>query len=349
MSVHALPHTVEEITPAWLTSALSERFPGARVSAAEMTQFIDGTAQKCRFALTYESAEAGGPSSVWVKGGFDPKGASQGDAFANETRFFKDIAPLVDMLLPDAFFGGIDDATNNGVLVLEDLILSDATFGRATEPLDAEMAKRVLSQQARLHARFWGGRDLEGLEWVKPGGSIAAAGVVDQYFGLWDTASGLERFKFLTDEQRERERVQAAMNALMRDMIEQPRCVVHGDSQGGNLFFIGDQPGYLDWQHCMRGNWAFDVSGFMMTALTVETRRKHQKDLLRHYLGELAAHGADAPGFDEAWNDYSRYALWAFMWVMCPVEAHPEEICCLNTERACAAIEELGTLQKLGV
>lgn len=344
-----VPATVADITPEWLEAALAPRFPGAHVTAMAMDGFIDGTAQKCRFAIDYDPAGPAGPPSLWVKGGFDPKGASQGNAFSNEVLFYRDLAPLLDISLPDSFYGAIDDATNNGVVVLEDLILRGATFGRATEPLTPETAARVLSLQARLHARFWGGRDAANFRWLVPGGAIAGAGVVDQYFGFWDTARPLPRFGFLNAEQRDKPRMQAALNRLMEHLRTHPLCVLHGDSQGGNLFFNDGAPGYLDWQHSMLGHWAFDLSGFLVTSLTVADRRAHDRALVAHYLSELAAAGVEAPPFDEAWDDYVRYVMWAFMWVMCPVEAHPEAVCSANSERVCAAMADLGTLGKLGV
>ena len=343
-----LPSRIEEITPVWLTEALQEAFPGAEVRGLTQTHFIDGTAQKIRYQVDYAPGGPAGPPSLWVKGGFDPKGAQQGDAFANEVRFFRDLAPRLQINLPGCFFGGVDSRSNNGVVVLEDLLRRGVTFGRATEPLSPEQAARVLSLQAQLHARFWRSDEVRAFPWLRAGGAIAGAGMVDQFFGFWDAYSALPRFQFLTSAQRERQRVQTAMNALIRDLRDHPVCLIHGDSQGGNLFFDPDgAPGYLDWQHCMLGNWAFDLAGFVITSVTVADRRAHERDLLAHYLRELAAAGASAPGFDEAWRDYARYAMWAFMWVMCPVEAHPEEVCSLNAERACAAIEDLGTLTKL--
>ena len=184
-----VPASPEEITPDWLNGALDGAFPGVRVTTIRQTGFIDGTAQKLRFQLTYAPDGRQGPPSLWIKGGFDPKGAEQGDAFANEVRFFLDLAPLLDINIPRCFFGVIDAASNNGVVILEDLILRGATFGRATAPLSADQAAAVLSLQARFHARFWRGRDVAQFPWLVPGGAIARAGIVDQYFGLWDDAA----------------------------------------------------------------------------------------------------------------------------------------------------------------
>jgi hypothetical protein len=346
----SLPAHADEITADWMTQMLQQRFPGVVIDSIRQTHFIDGTAQKLRFELDYAPGWRfeGAPNSLWVKGGFDPKGVIQGDAFANEVRFFADIAPDLRCLVPQSYGGAIDKKTNNGVVLLEDLLVCGATFGSATSPLSPDQAARVLELLAAVHAQFWGPRRINAPDWLRPGGSIAATGMVDQYFGLWPMAAPLPRFSHLTATQRDRPRMQAALNALMTDLRRRGDCLLHGDSQAGNLFFNrGGQPGYLDWQHCMLGVWAFDVCGMLVPGLTVEDRRRHQHDLLHHYLGALVGHGVEPPPFEQAWFDYARYAIWAFMWTMCPVTAHPEEVCSLNSERACAAIEDLGSVQKL--
>ncbi|MBA2933841.1 phosphotransferase [Sphingomonas sp. CGMCC 1.13654] len=342
------PATADAITPLWMEQALSARFPGTRIATIKLTTFIDGTAQKMRYEIAYETRPDGAPASLWTKGGFDPKGASQGDAFANEVRFFRDISPDLSINLPDCYFGAIDPLSNNGVVLLEDLTARGASFGRATIPLTPEQAAAVLTAQAQCHAYFWQGYGKKPPRWLRPGGAIAATGMVDQYFGLWDGAAPRPRFAHLTAGQRDRDRMRRALNRLMDDLRTRPICLLHGDPQHGNLFFDpGGRPGYLDWQHCMLGVWAFDVAGFLVTALTVPDRRSHERDLLAHYLTALGAAGVGAPAFEDAWADYARYAMWGFMWAMCPVDAHPEEICSSNTERACTAMSDLDTVRLL--
>src|SRR5438094_245996 len=73
---------------------------------------------------------------------------------------------------------------------------------------------------------------------------------------------------------------------------------------------------WIDWQLVQPGSWATDVSYHIATVLDIGTRRAHEADLLRHYLAELAAHGAPAPAWDEAWELYTLsfcygYFLWA--------------------------------------
>lgn len=351
MSAPAYPTDIDAMTPAWISQALSTRFPGVQVADARITKRIDGTATKLRYALDYanESARAGAPPSLWIKSGFNAIGANQGEAFANEVNFFRDIAPLLPINKPDCYFGQIEPTTRNGVILLEDLINRGATFGEATHPLTPEQAAGVLSLQARYHAKFWGDANLcARFPWVKAGGAIAGAGMVDQFFGLWEPAMSRPRFDLVPAAQREKSRVQAALNRLMQDLRENPICFAHGDAHGANLYFDRDgAPGYLDWQHVMYGCWAFDTANFLITSLTIPDRRAHERPLLAHYRKELAANGVAVPSEDELFLTYRRYAMWPFMWVMLPDGVHPEPICMLNAERACTAIADLNTLEAL--
>jgi hypothetical protein len=344
-----VPATQDAITPQWMMAALADHFPGVEVASITLTKFIDGTAQKLRYALDFAPGKDGGaPPSVWVKGGFDTKGADQGEAFANEVRFFSDIAPLLTIEMPACYYGEVDPVTRNGVLLLEDLILRDTIFGDSSTPLHPDQTAAILSLQARYHARFWNGADLSDFAWLKAGGALGGANMVDQYFGLWDAAMPLPRFGFLNDAQREKPRMQAALNIMVDALQSEAICLVHGDSGVPNIYFTGrGEAGYLDWQQVMKGHWAFDLAALMITSLTIDDRRANERDLLEHYLSELRANGVDAPGFDTAWRDYRRFAMWPFMWVMCPPTVHPEEVCSLLSERAVAAIDDLESVRAL--
>ncbi|MFV0644574.1 MAG: phosphotransferase [Sphingomonadaceae bacterium] len=344
-----IPATQNDITPEWMTAALSSHFPDVEVTALTQTKFIDGTAQKLRFSLEFAPGrQAGVPTSLWVKGGFDTRGADQGEAFANEVRFFRDIAPLLQIERPAAYYGEVDRKTRNGVVILEDLLLRGATFGDSRTPLHPDQTAALLSLQAQYHARFWNDSALDHFTWLKAGGAMAEANMVDQYFSLWDSASALPRFAYLNEEQRDRPRMQKALNTMVAALQSEAICLIHGDSGVPNVYFTdANVPGYLDWQHTMKGHWAFDLAALVITSLTVDDRRISEVDLLKHYLSELQANGVDAPCFDSAWLDYRRFAIWPFMWVMCPPTVHPEEVCSLLSQRAVSAIADLDTVSAL--
>jgi hypothetical protein len=55
-----------------------------------------------------------------------------------------------------------------------------------------------------------------------------------------------------------------------------------------------------------RGPWALDVGYHIASTLTVDDRRRSERDLVRHYLARLAAEGVEAPAEDEAWPGVRR-------------------------------------------
>ena len=99
----------------------------------------------------------------------------------------------------------------------------------------------------------------------------------------------------------------------------------------------------------MRGHWAFDVSYFLTLSLSVEDRRKNDRDLIRYYLDRLKVFGVTPPAFEDAWVSFRQHIMWCFLTTLCPVEKQSEEICTLNAERTCAAMVDLDTLGSLGV
>ena len=56
---------------------------------------------------------------------------------------------------------------------------------------------------------------------------------------------------------------------------------------------------FFDWEAVQTGNWAQDVAYHLATVLSIEDRRAHERELLGHYLAELAAHGGPAIDFEE--------------------------------------------------
>lgn len=66
-----LPTSLEGLTPAWLTAALSERHPGTVVEDLRVESVIWGTATKVFLDVQYRHRPAGGPPrALCVKGGF---------------------------------------------------------------------------------------------------------------------------------------------------------------------------------------------------------------------------------------------------------------------------------------
>src|SRR5260221_14728993 len=93
--------------------------------------------------------------------------------------------------------------------------------------------------------------------------------------------------------------------SLERATTELPRTLLHGDSHVGQTYITGDgRMGLTDWQATLQGGWGYDFAYLVGSACEPDDRRAWERELLELYLGRLAAAGAPAPGFDDAWLTY---------------------------------------------
>ena len=352
LSAPAVPVTLEQVTPEWLTAALDQRYPGTQVLSMRHGTIIRGMATKAQLFLTYNDAGKahGLPESLWVKSGFDALNDELRAHNQTEACFFRDLAPSLSINIPKTWLELVDPPRHNGLMLFEDLTARNVTFGRQTTPLEPDEMLRVLDLQAGYHGAFWKDRRLEAFDWLTVGGMIVSSNVCDIFLGFWDMVETLPRFDFVPPQLRDPALIRRAIQTLHANDAREANCIVHGDAHQSNLFFDPDgTPGYLDWASVMRGHWAFDVSYVLVGSQRVEDRRRLQRDQLAYYLDRLSAITGEVIPFDEAWLAYRQHAMWMFMTTLCPVELHPEELCMINAERACAAIVDLDTVASLGL
>ena len=60
-----------------------------------------------------------------------------------------------------------------------------------------------------------------------------------------------------------------------------------------------DDVGFLDWQMVRRGNWSLDLGYFLQGALTIEDRRRSERELLDEYRAALTLPADEMPSADE--------------------------------------------------
>ena len=81
--------------------------------------------------------------------------------------------------------------------------------------------------------------------------------------------------------------------------------MLHGDPHIGNTYLLpSGEVGFLDWQVARRGNWSLDLGYFLQGALTVEDRRRSERDLLVEYRDSLGLPADELPSADEIWLRY---------------------------------------------
>ena len=345
-----MPKTFTEVDISWLTVALRSTKTineNTRVTEFDSELLGDGAGflgDLARIRLTYEDGE--GPPSVILKiptrkqenRGF---GLLVG-AYESEVLFYNELAPLVDVRIPEHYFAAIEPNTRiatlmervlsalpeqvtlwllprlttavgrldrRSVIVMEDLgdvRIGDQVAGASIA--DAELAIDIL---ARFHAAFWNSQDLD-RRWLKRQDEMVLV------------AHGLYLQALPTLEARFHDRLDAKTRtvidaitergpALLRRITKGPLTLVHGDYRMDNLTFFGDEPpaaGIIDFQGVRVGHPVTDVAYFLRPNLTPDTADKEELLLLHRYQRELKHHGVMDYSFETLAGDYELAQLW---------------------------------------
>jgi phosphotransferase family enzyme len=325
VSAPAIPTTLDELLePEWLTAALGIRFPGVQVTKVTPGPVVERVSTNARF--TIESASplpAGLPPRLCAKGYFSETGRSTPGVGEVEASFYRELAPVSGVRTLHSVYADVDAETHHGVVISADVIAAGGEFLDALSPFTPEQVSQSLEQYATLHARTWDDDHWMEQAWLRPKRSsfMVARGLPDiEYNFTGPNGAGVPT------EVRDAQRLLDAYKALIaRQCDAEARSVVHGDAHIGNLFLDGDrQPCLIDWQMVSHGPWALDVGYHIASALPVDDRERTERDLLRHYLDNLRARGAEPPPWDDAWDEYRRGIVYGFfLWGITRLVAPP--------------------------
>ncbi len=340
-----LPMSLDEVSPAWLSDALDTEVVHARREGERA-----GTSTSARFVLTYPSGAPDDlPGSVYVKGGFDPVMRRRvWAALIMEARFYAELAPDVPINIPRVLFAGVDHHARQGVVILEDMAARDVEFGHITEPRGVDTVARLIELQARLHARFWADPRLDAYAtWGEPQRSFLDYLLREKHWDAVHQRVYADRLHALLPDR------ELALRALHRcweldDAL--PRTLLHGDPHSGNQYFEADgSPGFMDWQCPFPGAPGHDHAEMLITSLTVEERRVHERDLISLYREVLVASGvAEAPSFDDLFLSYRHNQMHNMVQaVFNPYDMQTQEVTDLSALRAITAAEDLDPIGAL--
>ena len=299
----AIPQGWDAITPEWMTSVLAGHCPGAQVDDVRVALRDDGTNRRARLELTYSVGS--GPATVFGKA-VDPDHAelvALTSGLYHEPRLFAaGVALPLDH--PTVYSALIDEDRSDFLMIMEDVVARGADPRDSTRPMTVDQVASGVRGLARLHSEYWGDRLTENpaLGWVEP-------------FVAFD---GLQYAPLHIAHERLGDTVSAEIPALSAEelfvdiwaryiatLTTSPQTLLHGDPHIGNTYVLpGDEVGFLDWQLVRRGNFSLDLGYFLQGALTVEERRRSERELLDEYRGALTLPADEMPTADEVFLRY---------------------------------------------
>jgi aminoglycoside phosphotransferase (APT) family kinase protein len=127
--------------------------------------------------------------------------------------------------------------------------------------------------------------------------------------------------------------------------------LLHGDAHIGNTYVLpnGDV-GFLDWQVVRRGEWSQDAGYFLISALTEQDRRAHERYLLEEYRCRLDVPSGERPSAQVAWERYRAtpaYGLAIWLSTLGTDGYQLREVSTTLSQRFASAFLELDTLSAL--
>ena len=292
------------VTPRWLETTLD--LPRGSVTSVRVLDEDSGTAARARVAVD-AAPEAGLPETAFIK--FMPRSYPQHvlmnlfDLGAREVQTYQALGDAPPVRIPRCYAALVDDRRRRNILVLEDLGPT-ARFRTVLESVTATEADAVIDAMADLHAAFWTTDSSTSDLRAFAGRSAVANALGDvirkQLLGkLRGPAADL-----VPADMHQQSRIlyqdSAAIDAFW---ATQPQTLTHGDPHLGNLFFIGDTPGFLDWQVANANAGIRDVAYFATASVEPDVLRTIERGLVERYAARLDAAGIDVDS-ERLWTLY---------------------------------------------
>ena len=323
MTDDPLPVSADAIDPAWLTGALTPRFPGVRVQAIEILERHEVTNSHARLRIDYDEA-AGAPPVMFAK--LPPSEPARRETIARtgmgrrEALFYATLASTLSLRVPDAYVALHDERDGSFVLLLEDLVTTGAAVSDGTWGVAPDAAARALDELAELHARYEDpARRQAEAPWVPRASHGSNYGATMLRYGL---DHHRER---LSDDFAHVAEIYIDHSDVLHELWQVgPSTVIHGDTHIGNLFDDRGRAGFLDWGIINVSTPMREVSYFLNMAMSIEDRRRHEHDLLRQYLDRREAAGGSLISFDDAWHAHRIHAAYTVP-ASCQVVTFPDD------------------------
>ena len=312
------PTRLEDLDAATLTALLHTG--GALDPASSVTGYSTARAGAGQVAALHRLTlvtDGPGPDTVMAKVASADTAAREFAAaaglYAREVRFYEELARTLPIRTPTVLAVCATEDVSEFLLLLEDLAPAEQVD--QLTGCSPDQAALALAQAAALHSRSWRDSDVLGRDWLRSGARMwqGAGAQIEGLVGAFEA-----RFSdVVEDEYLALARSLPARVGEWLALLEDPRCLWHGDFRLDNLCFgarSGEIPiAVFDWQTVTVGPPGLDVAYFLGAGLSEDTRRTYEDRLVREYHAGLLDGGVRDYGWDQCWRDYGAHALCGFL------------------------------------
>jgi Phosphotransferase enzyme family len=355
--VLSIPRYPGDVTPVWLSAALSECHAPVAVSDVVVDPIGTGqTGATYRVTARYATDPGDLPQTFVIKL------PAQDDAvrdrvaigYRSECTFYATVADRVRVPAPQCFYCRITEDALDYALLLADQ--APAVQGDQIAGCDEQEARLAVVALAGLHAPSWCDPfwlDLPGLAFPVPDqasakglGDVAkmSAEITLQKLGGRMTADDHETFT-------------TAMGKVEPWLFaERDRfALLHGDYRLDNLLFDPQRSrvSVVDWQTLGVGLPARDLAYFTATSLNSRLRLAIEEDLVDEYHRTLLGYGVTEYDRETCWRDYRLGMIQALLisalgFAFATATERGDDMVLTMLSRGCQAIRDLGTRELIG-
>ena len=296
----------EQVTAAWLGDVLGT--PVASVAWESI-----GTGQvgdSARFHIRYEGADG----RATLAGKFpaaDPTSRNTAvmmGLYRKEVGFYRELAPQLDIRVPNVLVSHLADDGADFMLLFEDL--GPARGGNQLDSCSIDDARHAIRQAAALHAPSWNRAAIVDIPILQP-----APGLSEQIAQMYPQAHAVFADRYRDTLEPEYMKILDTLAQLSGQWFDREptdRCLVHGDFRLDNMLFDirdGSEPiAVLDWQTVTTGNAMTDIGYFLGCGIGDALRRAHETELIDLYCEEMTRRGVHLTR-KMVWDDYRIGAL----------------------------------------
>ena len=130
---------------------------GLVVLGFEITEVRHGFTSLIFLTISLNDAgrEAGMPDRIVIKGGFMHYSRRYFFGYSMEAQSYRDVWPDLGLNVPRTYFVDIDSASQQSIIIMENLNARGVTFTSVYQPLNYQQMRRRVEAIAEIHAKSW--------------------------------------------------------------------------------------------------------------------------------------------------------------------------------------------------